>query len=240
MEYAIEIDNFSKSFGIVKSVKNLTLSVKYGEIYGFLGPNGAGKSTTIKTLVGIYNKDQGIIKIDGKDISDLSYKKYIGYIPDEPYIYEGLTPKQLLSFFAELYSIPKKEIEEKVNKALKYFYIDEDLNLQVQDFSRGSKQKLVISAAFMHNPKVLIIDEPMVGLDPISSIKFIKYIKDFAKSGGAVFVSTHDLDIASKLCDRVGIINKGKLIIEGSIKEIEKLTNKSNLDEVFFSVINEE
>ncbi len=240
MSNLIEIENFSKSFGNTKSVRNLSISVKEGEIYGFLGPNGAGKSTTIKTLVGIYKKDKGNIKINHIDINDISYKQYFGYIPDEPYVYEGLNATQFLKFFAEMYSIDKSQIDKKVEDALNLFFIDEDINLQVQDFSRGSKQKLIIASALMHSPKILIIDEPMVGLDPSASVKFIQYMKDFAKNGGSVFVSTHSLDIATKICDRVGIIDKGHLRMEGSIKEVEEFSKKSSLEEVFFDVVNEQ
>ena len=236
---AIEIKNFSKSFGDVKSVKNLTLSVKKGEIYGFLGPNGAGKSTTIKTLVGIYKKDKGDIKINGKPIEDISYKSEIGYIPDEPYVYEGLNVLQFMGFFADMYGITSSDKDSKIKKALELFYIDEDINLQIQDFSRGSKQKLIIAASLMHEPSILIIDEPMVGLDPISSSKFIKYMQDFVLKGGSIFVSTHSLDIAQKICNRVGIIDKGELKMEGSIKEVEEFSKKNSLEEVFFDIVDE-
>ncbi len=239
MNNLIQIKNFSKTFGDTKSVIDLNLEVKSGEIYGFLGPNGAGKSTTIKTLVGIYKKDKGQISINNIDISDISYKQYIGYIPDEPYVYEGLNATQFLRFFAEMYSIDKSQIDEKIKEALGTFFIDEDINLQVQDFSRGSKQKLIIAAALMHNPKILIIDEPMVGLDPSASAKFLSYMKNFTSNGGAVFMSTHSLDIVTKICDRVGIIDHGKLKMEGSISDIEKFTKKNSLEEVFFEIINE-
>lgn len=239
----LEIISLSKSFDGRQILHNINIKVKEGEIYGFLGPNGAGKSTTVKIMAGIYVQDSGNILIDGKDNRDIEVKKIIGYMPDEPYVYERLSAKEFLSFIADIYDI--KDKDKKIKDALTLFDIDEDIDLKnpdlnIENLSRGSRQKLVIAATLMHDPKILIIDEPLIGLDPKSVIQFQTILEDFSKNKGIIFLSTHSLDIASKICTRVGIINHGKIINEGTIDELKDETKKNNLEDVFLKLTYEE
>ena len=230
----LEIINLSKSFDGRKVLHDINIKVKEGEIYGFLGPNGAGKSTTVKIMAGIYVQDSGSVLIDGKDNRDIDVKKTFGYMPDEPYVYERLNTKEFLSFVADIYDIQDRD--RKIKAALTLFDIDENPDLNIENLSRGSRQKLVIAATLMHDPKILIIDEPLIGLDPKSVIQFQKILEDFSKNQGIIFLSTHSLDIASKICTRIGIINHGKIIDEGTIDELKSETLKNNLEDVFLKL----
>ena len=216
----LKIQNLYKAFNNNLVIDDLSLTLDNGEIYGFLGPNGAGKSTTVKIIVDIYKTDQGKITIDKYINTSIEAKKLIGYIPDEPYVYERLNAKEFLSFIADIYKLENKS--KRIDQALELFDIDEDKDLNIENFSRGSKQKLIIAGTLMHEPKLLIIDEPLVGLDVNAIIKFQVIINNFVKNGGTVFISTHSLDIVSKLCTRIGIINHGKLIIENTIENLYK------------------
>lgn len=233
----LEIQNLYKAFNNNLVIDDLSLTLDNGEIYGFLGPNGAGKSTTVKIIVDIYKTDQGKITIDKYINTSMEAKKLIGYIPDEPYVYERLNAKEFLSFIADIYKLENKS--KKIDQALELFDIDEDKDLNIENFSRGSKQKLIIAGTLMHEPKLLIIDEPLVGLDVNAIIKFQVIINNFVKNGGTVFISTHSLDIVSKLCTRIGIINHGKLIIEDTIENLYKKEQDNNLENIFLKLTDE-
>ena len=237
---AIETFELTKNFGNLTAVNKLNLKVKSGEIFGFLGPNGAGKTTTIKLMTGLLKSTSGTVKIMGKDIQEdpLGAKKNIGLIPDQPQIYEKLTGIEFLRFMGNIFGMDRKEIEKKIKELLKLFDLSGRGGELIQSYSHGMKQKMAIAGALIHSPKVLFFDEPTVGLDP-KSAKIIKDIIKFrAKSGDCIFMSTHILEIAERICDRVGIIQNGKLIAIGNIEELRKLSteDKGNLEEIFLQL----
>ncbi len=234
---AIETIDLTKNFGKTTAVNKLNLIVKRGEIFGFLGPNGAGKTTTIKLMTGLLKPTSGIVKIMGKDIQEnpVEAKRAIGLIPEEPQIYDKLTGKEFLRFMGNLFGIDKKEIEKRIAELLKIFDLNEKGEELIQSYSHGMKQKIAIAGALIHSPEILFFDEPTVGLDP-KSAKIIKDIlKLRAKAGDCIFMSTHILEIAERLCDRVGIIQNGQLIAIGNMEELRELSveKKSNLEEIF-------
>jgi ABC-2 type transport system ATP-binding protein len=196
------------------SVKNLSFEVKKGEIFGFLGKNGAGKSTSIKCITGILPFESGSIEICGHDISKepIECKMNIGYVPDNHAVYENLTGKEYVIYIANLYRVPKDEIEERLNKFVKLFNMSHAIDNQIRSYSHGMKQKVCIIAALIHNPKLWVLDEPLMGLDPQSAYEIKCYMKEHKALGNTVFFSSHNIDMVEKLCDRVAIINKGELI----------------------------
>lgn len=218
----IKISNLTKKFGPLVAVDNLNLEVKKGEIFGFIGPNGAGKTTTIKIITGILAPTSGKVEVGGFDIQEkpVKAKRLIGYIPDDPYVYPELSGREFLYLVGQLFEV--KNLEKKVKDLLPIYQIENIVDGPFRDYSRGNKQKLTILAAFLHGPKALVIDEPILGLDPLSAQVTIKMFKDFSRKGGAIFVSTHTLDVAEKICHRIGVIDKGRLIFEGSIRKLEK------------------
>jgi len=237
---AIETFKLTKNFGNLTAVNKLNLKVKSGEIFGFLGPNGAGKTTTIKLMTGLLKPTSGTVKIIGKDIQEdpIGAKKNIGLIPDEPQIYEKLTGIEFLRFMGNLFGMDRKEIETKIKELLKLFDLTGRGEGLIQSYSHGMKQKMAIAGALIHSPRVLFFDEPTVGLDP-KSAKIIKDILKFrAKSGDCVFMSTHILEIAERICDRVGIINNGELVAVGDMDELRKISKeeKGNLEEIFLQL----
>jgi ABC-2 type transport system ATP-binding protein len=237
---AIEAFNLTKNFGSLTAVNNIDLTVKKGEIFGFLGPNGAGKTTTIKLLTGLLKPTSGTAKIIGKDIqeSPIEAKAVIGLVPDEPKIYEKLTGVEFLRFMGNLFGIEKNRIEKKIGELLKLFDLANRGEELIQGYSHGMKQKIAIAGALIHSPKVLFFDEPTVGLDP-KSARIIKDILKFrAKSGDCIFISTHILEIAERMCDRIGIIQDGKMVAEGNMEELRKLAkdDKGNLEEIFLQL----
>ena len=226
----IEIKNVTKKFGPLTAVNKLSLSIPQGTIFGFIGPNGAGKTTTIKMLVGLMKPSQGEIFIDDKDVRlNPEYtKKQLGYVPDDPFVYEKMTGWEYLSFVGEIFGINKKERDERIEKLSKIYPLKKILDGYMDSYSRGNKQKLVILAAFLHTPKALLVDEPVVGLDPESISITKKLFRNFAKEdGGTIFISTHTLSFAQDICDRIGIIKDGKLLIEGTIDELLKMAGLS-------------
>ncbi|KKR47285.1 MAG: ABC transporter related protein [Parcubacteria group bacterium GW2011_GWA2_40_8] len=226
----IEIKNVTKKFGPLTAVNQLSLSIPQGTIFGFIGPNGAGKTTTIKMLVGLMKPSQGEIFIDDKDVRlNPEYtKKQLGYVPDDPFVYEKMTGWEYLSFVGEIFGINKKERDERIEKLSKIYPLKKILDGYMDSYSRGNKQKLVILAAFLHTPKALLVDEPVVGLDPESISITKKLFRNFAKEdGGTIFISTHTLSFAQDICDRIGIIKDGKLLIEGTIDELLKMAGLS-------------
>lgn len=239
----IKISNVSKSYvKNKKSIDSLDLEVKNGEIFGFLGPNGAGKTTTIRMITGILNPDEGDILIDGNSIktNPIEAKKAIGFVPDSPDMFLRLKGIEYLNFMADVYDVPVETRKQKIEELTKKFEIYDDLNSQIQSYSHGMRQKIVICGALLSEPKNWILDEPMTGLDPKSSYDLKEMMKEHAKSGKTVFFSTHVLEVAEKICDRVGIINKGKLVFVGTLEEMkEKFKENGSLEELFLEITEE-
>ena len=237
----IKIENVSKSYvKDKKAVDNLSLEIKDGEIFGFLGPNGAGKTTTIKMITGILKLDKGDILIDGKSITKkpVEAKKSFSFVPDSPDMFLKLKGIEYLNFIADIYEIDNKKRKERIEELTKKFEIYNDLNNEIESYSHGMRQKILICGALLNNPKNWILDEPMTGLDPKSSYDLKEMMKEHAKEGKSVFFSTHILEVAEKLCDRVGIINNGKLIFVGTLEELRaKLKENKSLEELFLEMI---
>ncbi|NLY07283.1 MAG: ABC transporter ATP-binding protein [Spirochaetales bacterium] len=221
----IKITGVSKSYseGAKPAVSNLSLTVESGQIFGFLGPNGAGKSTTIKMIVGILRQDSGTIEVNGIDNmkNPVGIKKLIGFVPDEPNLYEKMTAIRYLNFIADIYGVSEGVRKERIERYSKLFEIDGNLGDELSSFSHGMKQKIAVIAACIHDPEVIILDEPMVGLDPRSSFIMKDLLSKLAKENKTVFFSTHVMEVAEKICDRVGIINHGELVAEGSVAELK-------------------
>ena len=232
----LEIKNLTKTYkGGKTAVANLSLTVRAGDIYGFIGHNGAGKTTTIKAVVGIHDFDQGEILVDGKDVrsQSMACKQVTAYIPDNPDIYEYLTGIQYLNFLADIYQVPGKEREERIRREAEDFGIYSVLGDLVSTYSHGMRQKLALTGALIHEPKLLVLDEPFVGLDPEASLLLKRKMHAFCEKGSAIFFSTHVLEVAEKLCNRIAVISGGKLIVEGDTKE---LTRDKSLEDVFMEV----
>ena len=240
----IKLENVSKSYvKNVKSVDSLNLEIKDGEIFGFLGPNGAGKTTTIKMITGILNTDEGKILIDDKDIKNegISAKKDIGFVPDTPDIFLKLKGIEYLNFMGDIYEVPKDIRTKIIEELTKKFEIYNNLNEEMQGYSHGMRQKIIICGALLSNPKNWILDEPMTGLDPKAAFDLKEMMRQHAKKGNCIFFSTHVLEVAEKLCDRVGIINKGKLIFVGTFDEMKlKLKDNGTLEELFLEITQDE
>jgi ABC-2 type transport system ATP-binding protein len=241
----IEIIGVSKSYnrGAVKAVDNVTLTVRNGEIFGFLGPNGAGKTTLIKMITGILNADAGTIKINGKDIKEnpLEAKMQFGFVPDDPNIFARLTGIEYLNFMADVYMVPPPTRLDLIQTLLKRFEMGVAAGDLIQSYSHGMKQKIVVIGALLHNPSVWILDEPMTGLDPRSSFDLKEMMREHADSGKTVFFSTHVLDVAEKICDRLAIINRGRVILSGSMQEIhEHLKEHHSLENLFLELTQNE
>lgn len=233
----LEIKDLTKTYkGGKKAVSNLNLCIEEGDIYGFIGHNGAGKTTTIKAAVGIIDFDEGEILIDGHSIikEPLSCKEKIAYIPDNPDLYEHLTGIQYLNFIADIFGISAQVRQERMEKYADAFELTKSLGDLISSYSHGMKQKLAIISALIHRPKLLLLDEPFVGLDPKASILLKQYMHEFCEEGSAIFFSTHVLDVAEKLCNKIAIIKEGQLIAAGNTEE---LTNGKSLEEVFMEVV---
>ena len=240
----IKLENISKSYVKgKKSVDSLNLEIKDGEIFGFLGPNGAGKTTTIKMITGILNADEGRILVDDKDIKkeSISAKKTIGFVPDTPDIFLKLKGIEYLNFMGDIYEVPKEIRKQRIEELTKKFEIYDNLNEEMQGYSHGMRQKIILCGALLNNPKNWILDEPMTGLDPKASYDLKEMMRKHAKEGNCVFFSTHVLEVEEKLCDRVGIINKGKLIFVGTFEEMKtKLKDNGTLEELFLEITQDE
>lgn len=231
----LKIENLTKKYDNYKAVNDLSLHIKKGEIYGFIGHNGAGKTTTLKCITGILPFDEGKVFIQGKSIVDkpMECKAMFAYIPDNPDLYEYLSGIQYLNFVADIYKVSQKDREERIKKYATTFELIDDLAQPINAYSHGMKQKLAIIAAFIHEPKLIIMDEPFVGLDPKATHLLKEMMKEFCRQGGAIFFSTHILEVAEKLCDRVAIIKQGKLVVCGSMEEI---TQDESLESVFLEL----
>ena len=232
----IQLLHLKKNFGSFTAVDDLTIEVKSGEFYGFLGPNGAGKTTTIKMMAGLYAPTSGCILLGGFDIQKqpLDAKLKTGYIPDQPFLYEKLTGREFLYLTAGLYRVPHAIASQRIGDVASEFEIGSWLDRRAEDYSQGMRQRIVIASALLHNPGVLVIDEPMVGLDPRSAFIVKGVFKRLSKSGVAVFMSTHSLQVAEELCDRIGIIKDGRLVFEDTNEALQ--TFKHRYDGKFESV----
>lgn len=235
----LSIYHLSKTYpGGKIGVQDLTLEVKAGEIYGFIGHNGAGKTTTIKAIVGLHKFDEGSVTIDGVSIIDdpLRAKSLTAYIPDNPELYDNLTGMQFLNFVADIFRVSKSDRQARIEKYANELEIVSALNDQISSYSHGMKQKLAIIAAFVHEPKLLIMDEPFVGLDPKAAFIVKNMMREFCDKGNAIFFSTHVLEVAEKLCDKIAIIKGGRLIAAGTMEEVK---GNASLEEVFLEVTEE-
>lgn len=231
----LRIENLTKKYGNKVAVDNISLHIESGEIYGFIGHNGAGKTTTIKAAIGILDFDQGNIYIDGKSIKSkpLECKKIMAYIPDNPDLYEYMTGIQYLNFISDIYKVNSENRKQRIKKYAQLFDIEKDLNESISSYSHGMKQKLAIISAWVHNPKLVIMDEPFVGLDPIASHNLKQMMRELCEDGGAIFFSTHVLEVAEKLCDKVAIIKDGYLIKSGTMEEVK---GDKSLENVFLEL----
>ncbi|QUL98995.1 MAG: ABC transporter ATP-binding protein [Candidatus Fermentithermobacillus carboniphilus] len=238
----LRISGVSKSYDSrVRAVDGLDLEVHQGEIFGFLGPNGAGKTTTIKMIVGILKPDQGSIVVNGVDVAKepVQAKKQIGYVPDEAQLWDKLTGIEYLNFMCDVYGVPGEEREKRALGLLESFEMLKVVGDPIGSYSRGMRQKIAIIGSLLHHPPLWILDEPMVGLDPRSSFLLKELMRSHADQGGAVFFSTHVLEVAERLCDRVGIIHKGKLIAVNTVEEMKKLFAREgdkSLEEIFLKI----
>lgn len=239
----IEIKNVSESYvNGIKVIDNMNLTIEDGMVFGFIGPNGAGKTTTIEMITGVLGIDEGDIFIDGKSIKNesLEAKKQFGFVPDTPDVFEKLTGLEYLNFVGDVYEVPAQKRLEIVENLSKQFNIYDHLKDRIQSYSHGMKQKLLIISVLMHNPKNWILDEPMTGLDPKASYTLKQLMKEHSEQGNTVFFSTHVLEVAEKICDKIAVIDKGKIIFVGTVEELkEKSKNNTSLEESFLKIIEE-
>jgi ABC-2 type transport system ATP-binding protein len=234
----LKIINFSKTYrGNKKAVDNLSLEIAPGDIYGFLGHNGAGKSTTIKAVVGVHDFEEGEIYIDGHSVKKdpLTCKKITAYIPDQPNLYDHLTGIQYLNFISDIYQVSQADREERIRRYGDMFELTSSLGDAVSSYSHGMRQKLALISALAHRPKLLVLDEPFVGLDPKAALSLKNIMREVCDDGGAIFFSTHILDVAEKLCDKIAIISKGKLVKAG---KMEDMIQDKSLEHLYMEVSN--
>ncbi|MBO4900485.1 MAG: ABC transporter ATP-binding protein [Lachnospiraceae bacterium] len=237
----LEISNYTKIYGTdKKACDDVSLTVESGDIFGFIGHNGAGKSTTIRAVVGVLDFEEGTIKIDGHDVKTepIECKKITAYIPDNPDLYENLTGLQYLNFVADAFDVSEADREARINDYAKRFEITDALVDPISSYSHGMKQKVAIISALIHNPKLLVLDEPFVGLDPQAAFILKEIMHEMCEEGCAVFFSTHVLDVAEKLCNKIAIIKKGKIIANGKIDEL--IGDHESLEEVFLEAVKDE
>ena len=234
----LKIEHLTKTYGDKKAVDELSLHIQPGEIYGFIGHNGAGKTTTIKSACGILQYDRGEIYVDGISIREdpLACKAKIAYIPDNPDLYEFMTGIQFLNFVSDIFSVSARDRQERIRRFGDAFELTEDLAQPVSAYSHGMKQKLAIISALIHEPRLVIMDEPFVGLDPKASHLLKELMREICDDGGAIFFSTHVLEVAEKLCDKVAIIKGGRLIRSGTMEEVK---GDDSLEEVFLELEDE-
>ncbi len=235
----LQIEHFTKEYGNKIVVNDLSLEIRSGEIFGFIGHNGAGKTTTIKAVAGILPFQKGEIRMDGISVREnpLECKKRMAYIPDNPDLYEFLSGIQYLNFIADIFQVPKREREERIGKYGDLFGLTGDLGSTVSTYSHGMKQKLALIGALIHEPKLLLMDEPFVGLDPKAAHDLKMIMADICQKGGAIFFSTHVLEVAEKLCHKVAIIKEGKLAACGTMEEVK---GDESLEQVFLELVDDE
>ncbi len=236
----IRLIDLTKSYGKLVAVDSLNLEVGGGEIFGFLGPNGAGKTTTVKMMAGLLKPTRGSILLDGRDLEKepVAAKSILGYIPDRPFIYEKLTAREYLSFMGALYGIDGRKVASRIEELLRLFELEDWGNELVEGFSHGMRQRLVISGALIHQPRIIVVDEPMVGLDP-KAVRLVKGIfRELSRQGVTLFLCTHSLEIAEDLCHRVSILQQGKIIAQGTMKELREISQSDGgkLEEIFLKL----
>ncbi len=233
----LELINLTKKFGNFTAVNSLNLKVQTGDFFGFLGQNGAGKTTTIKMISGLYTASSGKILINDYDIvkEPIKAKSLIGYIPDQPFIYEKLTGREFLYFSGGLYSIDKSKLKIKIAETIEKLEIGNWVDKRTEEYSQGMKQRITIASALLHDPKLLLVDEPMIGLDPQSAVIVKNILKEKAQNGAAVFMSTHSLNVAEEVCSRIGIIKDGSMIFSDTKEVLETIkgSNHHNLESLF-------
>ncbi|MDV3426861.1 MAG: ABC transporter ATP-binding protein [Bacillota bacterium] len=240
----IELINVNKSYnGKIKAVDDVSLTINDGEIFGFLGPNGAGKTTTIKMITGILKADSGNIKLNGVNINEnpLEAKRQFGFVPDNPDMFLKLKGMEYLNFMGDIYNVSREERLKKIDYLGEKFEIKDALSDQIQSYSHGMRQKIVLMGALLHNPSIWILDEPMTGLDPKASFILKEMMRNHADSGKAVFFSTHILEVAEKICDRIAVINKGKILFCGTMEEMkEHFKGSDSLENMFLRMTENE
>ena len=236
----IETQALVKRYGDKLAVNNVSFEVQAGEVFGFLGPNGAGKTTTIKMIVGLLQPTSGTIKVAGYDVQTqpLQAKAASGYVPDTPNLYAKLTGRELLRFVGDLYSLDRQRVAQRTEELLRVLDLNEAADNTIDSYSHGMQQKASLAAALMHDPKVLVLDEPTVGLDPKSARLIKDILRQMAERGSAVFLSTHILEIAERMCDRIGIIDKGELVAVGTMNELRSLgkAGETSLEDIFLGL----
>ena len=232
----LELINLTKKFGNFTAVNNLNLKVEAGDFFGFLGQNGAGKTTTIKMISGLYTASSGKVLINGYDIvsEPIKAKSLIGYIPDQPFIYEKLTGREFLYFSGGLYSIDKRKLKIKIEETIEKLEIGDWVDKRTEEYSQGMKQRITIASALLHNPMLLVVDEPMIGLDPQSALIVKNILKEKAQNGAAVFMSTHSLNVAEEICTRIGIIKDGNMIFSDTNEVLETIKGSDHSLESLF------
>ncbi len=234
----LKINSLVKNYADLTAVNSISLDLEQGSIFGFIGPNGAGKTTTIKCIAGLIAFDSGSIEIDGKDIKKFPHetKAKMGYVPDTPFLYDKLTGREFLFFVARIFGMQKADIEKRIDELASILEFSDYMDLKTEEYSHGMKQRIVIASAFIHNPALVLIDEPMVGLDPKSARIVKDMFVDFRNKGGAIFVSTHTLSLAEEISDTIGIMNKGNLIYQGGIENLRERLQKKNLEDLYLEI----
>ncbi len=238
----LKIEKLTKEFGNFKAVDNISLHIESGDLFGFLGPNGAGKTTTIKIITGLYSQTSGSVKVNGINISDdhLSVKQLIGYIPDQPFLYDKLTGREFLYFSGGLYKISKSALKNKIEELISTLNIGEWIDKRTEEYSQGMRQRITIASALLHKPKLIVVDEPMVGLDPQSAHIIKKLFLELTSKGTAIFMSTHSLNVVEEICNKVAIINKGKIIFDDDIEDLYEMRKDMdrNIEQIFIQLTN--
>jgi ABC-2 type transport system ATP-binding protein len=236
----LKIENLTKRFGSFTAVDNISLNILKGDLYAFLGENGAGKTTTIKIIAGLYSPTSGKVYVNDVNVQSdpITAKSYIGYIPDQPFLYDKLTGREFLYFSGGLYKLNKQDINNKIKEYVDFLQIGSWIDKKTEEYSQGMKQRITIASALLHNPKLLILDEPMIGLDPQSAVVVKNLLMKKASEGTAVFMSTHSLYVAEEICNRIGIIKNGRMIFENNREAIEilKSNKNSNFESLFLEL----
>ena len=238
MTFAIKIINLIKKFNNLTVIDNINLEILPGEIFAFLGPNGAGKTTTVKLISGLLRPTSGDIFVYGYNVvkQPLEIKKIIGLLPDNPFIYPKLTGREFLRITGNIYKVPSEQQEKTITEFVSLFNLEDIIDNLIETYSRGTKQKIILASILLHKPKLLLLDEPLVGLDPESSKLVKKIFLDLSNSGTAIFMCTHILEIAEKIANRIGIINMGKIVAIGSKEEMTKKLTLDNLEDIYFKL----
>ena len=236
----LKLTNLTKKFGNFTAVNNINLEINAGDFFGFLGQNGAGKTTTIKMITGLYSPTKGTVHVGGFDIqkNHIEAKKLIGYIPDQPFLYEKLTGREFLFFCGGLYKIEKNKLKKKIDATIDKLKIEQWVDKRTEEYSQGMKQRVAIASALLHDPLLLVVDEPMVGLDPQSALIVKNVLREKAAEGVAIFMSTHSLNVAEEVCSRIGIIKDGQMIFEDKKEVVEEIigTDHQNLESLFLQL----